>query len=513
MSTKLVDFIDIVDAVCEELKIQSDDTVSRNRIKRIINEVYVQEVVPYARWKWLEGHTTVRHNAAYYGGTVSVTTNSTAVTLSTAPSVALGSFAGQYFSTDNLSEVYVISAHTAGSTSITLSEEYLGSTNSAVSFKIWTDKVNLPTDCRETVTVWHNMHARPMEALGWQKLREMQLPAPKASGYPSYYYTGDFYDPSSGDGETESDRYRQMRIFPAINNKPVTLYVDYVREVSELVDDGDEPALPLEDRIVLKLGALKTAWRTIARNPEEAMISSQEFYMRLDRMAGKIEDSHDKPQIHPDSTYIKRRRSAKYRLGGLVSGLSSTGGSTYGSPQYLDDVTINGGRLIANLSVSSGVTIDGVDLSVLSDDFAAHLVDAVDAHDASAISYDNSSSGLAATEVQAAIDEIAAGGTSKTSATLTDNTTDQVVATWAVASVAFVAIKYSLSRGSAREVGMVNLATDGSNASIAQGAVASLGTMGVTLTADISGGNLRLLSTTTSTGSDATMKYVVDSWQ
>lgn len=36
-----------------------------------------------------------------------------------------------------------------------------------------------------------------------------------------------------------------------------------------------------------------------------------------------------------------------------------------------------------------------------------HIADAVDAHDASAISYDNSTSGLTATDVQAAIDEIA----------------------------------------------------------------------------------------------------------
>lgn len=35
-----------------------------------------------------------------------------------------------------------------------------------------------------------------------------------------------------------------------------------------------------------------------------------------------------------------------------------------------------------------------------------HLADAVDAHDASAISYDNSTSGLTATEVQAAVDEV-----------------------------------------------------------------------------------------------------------
>ena len=43
----------------------------------------------------------------------------------------------------------------------------------------------------------------------------------------------------------------------------------------------------LENRVVLKMGVLKTAWRTIARNPEEAAISRDEFYAYLQRMAGK----------------------------------------------------------------------------------------------------------------------------------------------------------------------------------------------------------------------------------
>jgi hypothetical protein len=40
----------------------------------------------------------------------------------------------------------------------------------------------------------------------------------------------------------------------------------------------------------------------------------------------------------------------------------------------------------------------------------AHIVDPVDAHDASAVSYDNATSGLTADDVQEAIDELAAGG-------------------------------------------------------------------------------------------------------
>ena len=43
-------FDDVIQAVREELKIQSTDTVSINRIKRNINSVYLDEVVPAEQW-------------------------------------------------------------------------------------------------------------------------------------------------------------------------------------------------------------------------------------------------------------------------------------------------------------------------------------------------------------------------------------------------------------------------------------------------------------------------------
>lgn len=446
MSIKLVDFKDIQDAILEELKIQSADTTSLARIKRVINEVYINEVVPHARWKWLEGNYQVRFNAAYFGGTASVTPNSTTVTLSTAPSVGLGSFANQLFSTNGFNEIYTIESHTAGSTTLVLSQQYLGVLDTAASFKIWTDKVNLPPDCRETVTVWHNMSQRPMEGLGQQKFRETTLRGQKAEGYPAYYFTGDYYDPSTSDGETESDRYRQMRVYPAINNKSVTISVDYIKEVTELSADGDEPVLPLEDRIVIKYGALKTLWRSLMRNPDEAMIAAQEYQMKIDRMSGKIEDSQDKPRIHPDSQYVRRRRAGRYRVGSFSSDIAGSGGGggTFGQITYLEDVTINGGTITNNISVAAGKTIDGVDISalktsfdnyVISDttppassvivvptgnissadvqsaleeiqtDIDDHIAATTAAHAASAVS--NTPSGnLAATDVQAALDEL-----------------------------------------------------------------------------------------------------------
>lgn len=50
-----------------------------------------------------------------------------------------------------------------------------------------------------------------------------------------------------------------------------------------------------------------------------------------------------------------------------------------------------------------------------------HISDAIDAHDASAVSYDNGASGLTADEVQAAIDELAGGGLGITTVFISSN--------------------------------------------------------------------------------------------
>lgn len=399
MSIKLIDFRDLQDSILEELKIQSSDTVSIQRIKRSINEVYINEVVPHARWKWLENHTKVRFNAAYSSGTAEVTPSSATVTLTPAPSVSLGSFANQYFSVAGHTEVYIIEAHTAGSATLTLTSQFLGVFNETAPFKVWTDKVALPADCRETVTVWHNMYSRPMDAMGWQKFRELTINNPKLEGYPRVYYTGDFV------GDLDATRYRELRIHPAIHNVPVTVSVDYVRDVVELTNDGDEPVIPIEDRIVLKYGALAWAWRSLMRNPEEAATNYQLFKQKLERMAGKVEDSHDKPQLTVDSLYMKRRRAPKYKIGTQVFENGSGGSTNSTSSTFLQDPIIQGGRITAAVLVDTGVTVDGVDISVLAQDFADHLTDAIDAHDASSIS--NVPSGnLAATDVQSALNEL-----------------------------------------------------------------------------------------------------------
>lgn len=560
---KLTDFSDIYTAVLEELKVQSTDTTTLNRIKRMINMMYLDEVIPAARWWWLYGHTTVTHNEYYGAGTVSVTPLSTTVTLSTAPSSSYGdsgSFLNYFFSIDGKNEIYRITAHTALSTTVTIDRPFNTELNTAANYKIWSDSVALPTDLRETVDVWHDHNRDKMMSRGLQEFRQVVAQDPKAESRPQHYATADFFDPSTGDSEAESDRYRQLKVYPSISQYKTLIKVDYMKEAAALDVAGDEPLMPIEDRIVLFYGALSLAWGSIGRNPEEAMRNRQLFDAKLARMMGKIQDSMDKPRLEPESRYILAKRAGRISPFGRGA-LSGGGQSSYTSPSYLENPTINGATVSGNITVNSGITIDGRDISADGAAFDAHIIDTtthgttgdiVGTSDSQILtnktidSAYNTVSNIVNANVSAsaaiAKTKIAAGTVSRVevtdssgllvesaitsteltflddaeplaSATLADNTAVATLVTgcsWAVASFNVATIEYSITRGAAIiEKGIINLASDGTSTAIAQGAVASIGTTGVTFTADVNSSNMRLLYTTTSTGTAATMKFTV----
>lgn len=362
MAQKLLDFQDIYEMVAESLGIQTGDTTALNRIKRAINVAYEHRIVPFKRWRWLYGSTAITHSAYYglsSGLTAAVTPDSATVTLAQTPSVTLGSFAGYKFSADGFGEIYTISAHTAGSTTVTLTTTYKGALAAAAGFKIWRDTIDLPTDCRETVDLWHNRTSAKMEGVGHQELRELVQRNPKYEGFPVWYNT---YDYSETDG-TESTRYRKVRIHPALTQENVTINVEYVREIASLDLASDEPVLPREHRIVLVYGALAQLYDTMLQDPERAQYYDQKFEAYLARMANDQQDGFDTPKIAPKSRYLRaQRRSRIGSLGGFAFGADSGSGSS--SVTYLKNVTIEGATVTGNFTASSGVTIDGRDISV-----------------------------------------------------------------------------------------------------------------------------------------------------
>lgn len=407
-------FDDIVDAIMEELKYQSSDTTSRNRIKRDVNTIYMNEVVPYEQWKWLRGYVSIPHDSRYSTGTASLIQNSNAVTLSTSSALCRK---GYLFSIEGQSEVYRIAQHAAGGTAVTLDVPYIGSSSTALTFKIWTDRLPLPVELRDTVSVHLDTLDMPLEAQGIQQFRRHSVTYPKLEGRPRFYSTSDYVDPSpfslisglpalstaasdglvktlvfastvapylqagdrievSGAGlhysfngewvissvstttvtyttivsvaqsasadaslvlkkdnnEKGLERYKELWVYPSIYTSRCTLHVDYTKEVAPLVEDDDEPLMPIGDRTVLLYGGLMKAW-TRERNPEEAARCERLYERKLAKMAGKLDDSTDLPTLRVGKTWLAAKRSSTrarasdfYRYGG--SGSSSVTTST-----------------------------------------------------------------------------------------------------------------------------------------------------------------------------------------
>lgn len=405
-------FGDIIDAVCEELKIQSGDLTSRNRIRRDINMIYLNEVAAYEQWSWLRDFVNLTLNARLNSGTATVTQNSRTVTLTIAPA---NSMVGAWFSIEGSNERYTVLKHTAGATTLYLDSIYTGATLSGQTYQLWRDKLPLPADCRETFEVTHDYHPEPLEGVGLQKFKQYSNPLPKAEGYPRFYTTSDYNDPiqyavpsafpasvsrsSSGltktitfasdvssfleDGDeieisgcsmdayngqvkvvsvddetitytskdyltetTTSDtsivlekmqtpnasrRYRELLVYPSVNQNKLTLHVDYIKILDPLENDSDEPLMPLEDRIVLFYGAASRAWSRV-RNAEEAQRNGNMYERKLSKMAGKLDDSTDQPTLRPSRTYLSvKRRGQRYKSSGYETpGIS--GGSSGPAP-------------------------------------------------------------------------------------------------------------------------------------------------------------------------------------
>jgi hypothetical protein len=192
MKYQLKTFADIVNAVLEEVKIQASDTTTVNRIKRDINIVYLNEVLPFDQWHFARHNIKVTQEKYYNTGTVTVTQDSASITFSTAPAA---SQKGRLFATDGYAEVYKISSHTAGATSATLDAPFRGATASAQNFKIFNEGIQLPVDLVDTVKVWHDHIEAPCQAVADSEFLELMLNSPKREGYPRWYRVSDVDDP------------------------------------------------------------------------------------------------------------------------------------------------------------------------------------------------------------------------------------------------------------------------------------------------------------------------------
>lgn len=188
---ELKTFADIVAAVREELQIQAADTTSINRIKRNINTVYLQQVCPQRKWKWLQRSRDLTVPAAITTGTATVTQGSVSVTLSSAPAASVLWY---WFSIDGQEERYKIARHAPAATAVYLDVPYLGESGSDLSYTIWPGYVELPSECEDLLSVSHDFLSVPLDEYSLQDYRRITSANPKLEGRPQCYYVKDYED-------------------------------------------------------------------------------------------------------------------------------------------------------------------------------------------------------------------------------------------------------------------------------------------------------------------------------
>lgn len=450
----LVTFADIVSAVKEELGVDQNDSKITNRIKRDINTIYLNEVVPEKRWPWLKRSAEVQVPVYFSTGTAAVTASSTAVTLTESPAI---SYKGAKFSVVGFNEVYSVEQHAANSNTLTLESKYTGTGNTAASFKIWWDMLPMPADCSETIEVTHDFKDRPLDGCGPQEFARLQSTGKKVEGRPAAYSTGAVVDPTSyeaisglpatatrsssglirsvvfastlgadadsadiivGDkleisgagnqdynGEIQvialgttavandtlsylgkekktetstadtgmtikkldpsprNEEYLEFYVHPAISDTATTLHVEYKVRPRPLENDGDEPLIPLGDRVVLLYGALSRQW-VKSRDEETASLNVGFYGRKLAKMAGKLKDTSDSATLTVNRRYMANKR----RMGESSRGLSSTFGGGFGP----------GGGASTVLGTASRVTVFNSDGKVSSSDITTTELDYLD---------------------------------------------------------------------------------------------------------------------------------------
>jgi hypothetical protein len=292
----LVDFEDIYTAICEQLKIQLTDGATVARIKRDVNTVYLNEVIPFKprAWWWLKKRQDVQTHAKIETGTISTTDGSTTVTFSSAPA---SSVAGYYLKIEGYEEVIEVDSHTGASTTATLVSAWQRGTLSGQGYTLWKDYLALDEDMKEVTQITHDKMTKPLEMVSNTKFWEKRIRMPEYQGYPVIAMCDDF----------DEDDNRQIRWFPACDSTIHTLHIEGIQEATRLSSDADEPLMPVEDRICLYYGGLWLAWDR-ERNESMADKYMKLFLGKLNQMCSKSQDAPKKTEMQVDSDYLVGKR-------------------------------------------------------------------------------------------------------------------------------------------------------------------------------------------------------------
>lgn len=207
-----------------------------------VNAAYKRVCGTY-NWPWLIKNSTIQTVKDITTGTVSINSGSTSLTFSSAPTVSVASnYMIQFTATSD--DWYLISSHTAASTSATLSVPFTGTSNiSGAAYICRKVFYSLPSDCDRIIDI---RQAITDQRLGAVDIRNFDhyLPDPSAVANPVIYaITG-----------LDTNQYWQVTLYP-IPSAVINLQLRYLYTPADLTST-DNPVLPEKFHEILVFGAL-----------------------------------------------------------------------------------------------------------------------------------------------------------------------------------------------------------------------------------------------------------------
>lgn len=268
-------------AVINDAK-EASSTGLITQVNRWINEGYEQVILRKKR-DWLDKQFTVQMSSSAQA-VATVTKHSSTVTFASGTVFPTQNSRDLGFYSTGYSEIYNVS--TATSPVVTLSNSYLGGSNTAANGVLFQNAIYLDDSIRSIYQVYTQWTKQPLIEVGPQQFREIQETLGPNLDYPQYCTIF---------GQNNTTGSRRMLIYP-YPNQAYTLYIDANTFITPLAADNDEPIIPMQHRQLLYHFGLYKLF-SYHRNDQKASEYLNNFNTMLTKVDGEMRAELDFPQI------------------------------------------------------------------------------------------------------------------------------------------------------------------------------------------------------------------------
>jgi len=275
------------------------DDLSLESLKEIVNSKY-DEIVFEKQWEWRSNVRSLVSTPKYTTGTASVINGQRQVILSAAATVT-EDFKNRYFRAAGDAEYYeIISVSDVTNRTLELATTYKGTTNATSSYTIWKNKYGLYPDFVDIYDVTAqgavgSFNSPPLEDVTPTEMSQLMATWPFMETTAPLQYTIEGqqgYDSGPPMGSNFIMGYdfmggtdypsRTLEFYPPIFNQTV-LNIKYGFLINPLVNDDDEPVIPVEERGILVKGGLAD-WFSLQRIETSQRLWDMKYQEQLNKM-------------------------------------------------------------------------------------------------------------------------------------------------------------------------------------------------------------------------------------